>query len=62
MGDLKEKLRNQHQIGDINEGFHYAPCFTEVAKLEPSRIKEMGLQKICNKLFFFWRKGVNYFS
>jgi hypothetical protein len=44
-------MRNQHQIGDINEGFHHAPCFT--AKLEPLRINEMGFQNFCNKLFFF---------
>jgi len=63
MGDLKEKLNreNQHQIGDINESFHHAPCFTEAAKLEPLRIKEMGLQKFCNKLFL-GRKGVIIFS
>jgi hypothetical protein len=36
-------MRNQHQIGDINEGFHHAPCFTKVAKLEPLRINEMGI-------------------
>jgi hypothetical protein len=36
-------VRNQNQINDINEGFHHAPCFIEVVKLELLKINEMGI-------------------